>query len=220
MVVLRFEHPRLLRSFALRKEIVGSHGAIGGGLDPPGKSKGRLLKPPPKPADIRPIGAHALGERLIRNVVFGHPLGELHGAQCASSAQCMSRTCASDAVDLSPDRAQSAQMAPVPKPRPKRRTFLREWRVFRNLSQETAASRMGIDRTTLSKIERGKVPYDQALLERAADAYACEPADLIMRDPKSPLWTLLDAIRAVPEGQQRQIERVIRAFIDGASEAA
>lgn len=111
-------------------------------------------------------------------------------------------------------------MPPIPKPRPRYRTFLRHWREFKNLTQEAAGDRIGIDRTTLSKIERGLVPYDQALLERAADAYGCEPADLIMRDPKSPIWSLLDIVRNLPEAQQKQVAGIIKGYLDGSEEAA
>lgn len=111
-------------------------------------------------------------------------------------------------------------MPGVPKPRPKYVTFLRHWRKHRNLTQEAAASRIGIDRTTLGKIERARVPYDQALLECAADAYSCEPADLLMRDPKSPIWTLLDTVRKLPSDQQKQIAGIIKGFIESTKEAA
>lgn len=111
-------------------------------------------------------------------------------------------------------------MPAVPKPRPKYLTFLRHWRQHRDLTQEAAASRIGIDRTTLSKIERAEVPYDQALLERAADAYSCEPADLLMRDPKSPIWSLLDTVRSLPESQQKQIAGMIKGFLDSTREVA
>jgi transcriptional regulator with XRE-family HTH domain len=136
----------------------------------------------------------------------------------ASSALCMSSTSASEAVDSKKPGPQSSRMAPIPKPRPKQKTFLRAWREYRGLSQEAAASRIGIDRTTLSKIERGKVPYDQALLERAADAYSCQPADILMRNPSSPIWTLLDVVRDLPEFQQKQIIGIIKGFLN--SEAA
>lgn len=64
-----------------------------------------------------------------------------------------------------------------------RRHFLREWREFRQLTQETAAERLGMDRSNLSRIERGAVPYSQALLENAASAYSCEPWDLLNVNP-------------------------------------
>jgi transcriptional regulator with XRE-family HTH domain len=75
-------------------------------------------------------------------------------------------------------------MAPVKKNRPKlRRTFLREWREFRGLNQEQAGERLNMDRSNLSRVERGEVPYSQGLLEAAAEAYDCEPWDLLNVNP-------------------------------------
>jgi transcriptional regulator with XRE-family HTH domain len=68
--------------------------------------------------------------------------------------------------------------------RPRRQTFLREWREYRDLTQDQAAEKIGIDRSTLSKIERGRVTYNQPFLEATADAYRCTPADLISRKPE------------------------------------
>lgn len=78
----------------------------------------------------------------------------------------------------------NVSMAPVKKPAQRlRRTFLREWREYRDLTQETAASRIGVSRTLLSKIESAKSPYLQNFLERAAEAYMCEPWDLLNVNP-------------------------------------
>jgi transcriptional regulator with XRE-family HTH domain len=74
-------------------------------------------------------------------------------------------------------------VGPTKRQRPFRRTFLREWRTFRHLTQEQAADRMGIDFSTLSRIERGLVPYSQGVLEAAASAYNCAPEDLLAIDP-------------------------------------
>lgn len=75
-------------------------------------------------------------------------------------------------------------MPPVRKPKPRfRRTFLKEWREYRELTQEQAAERVGMDRSNLSRVERGEVPYSQALLEAASEAYRCEPWDLLNVNP-------------------------------------
>ncbi len=66
----------------------------------------------------------------------------------------------------------------------------------------------------LSKIERGLVPYNQELLEALAELYACEPVDLLIRDPSQPssIWSLWD--HAQP-GERRQIEAIAEALIKG-----
>lgn len=75
-------------------------------------------------------------------------------------------------------------MPPVAKPhRELRRHFLKEWRLHRNLTQEQAADRMEIDRTTLGRVERRLIPYNQETLEAAAEAYSCDPWDLLNVNP-------------------------------------
>lgn len=75
-------------------------------------------------------------------------------------------------------------MAPVKKPpHVRRKHFLWEWRKHSGLSQEDAADRLEIDRSSISKYENGEVPYNQDLLERMAVIYGCEPADLLSVEP-------------------------------------
>jgi len=75
-------------------------------------------------------------------------------------------------------------MPPIRKPqRQLRRHFLQQWREFRGLTQEQAADRIGWDRTTLGRVEKGRIPYGQGLLEAAAEAYDCEVWDLLNVDP-------------------------------------
>jgi transcriptional regulator with XRE-family HTH domain len=90
---------------------------------------------------------------------------------------------------------------------------LRQWRKHRGLTLESAAEFFHMTGQNLGKIERGQVPYDQPLLERAAELYACEVADLLIRDPSDPegLWSLWD--HAQP-AERRQVIRVLRALKD------
>lgn len=108
------------------------------------------------------------------------------------------------------------EMPPVHKPKHHRLPhFLRQWRKKAGLSQEAAADRVGIDRTTLSKIESGKVPYNQDLLERLAFAYGCEPADLIAINPT--MWDgprlIYDKLRAADKETQGRVAAVIEALL-------
>lgn len=103
-------------------------------------------------------------------------------------------------------------MPPIPKNRPRQKTYLRAWRKFRKLSQEKASGLIGNDRSTLSKIEAGKVPYDQILLEAAADAYGCTPADLLMRDPASIPSVIFDEISKLPKEHQTHVMEIVGTF--------
>ena len=108
---------------------------------------------------------------------------------------------------------QNDGMAPVTKPRRKlSRTFLREWREYRGLTQEQAVERLNISRALLSKIENAKSPYTQGFMEAAAEAYGCEVADLIMRDPNSPVWSIYDTLQNLPRDQQEHVEQIVKTF--------
>lgn len=86
-------------------------------------------------------------------------------------------------------------------------TFIRQWRKKRGKTQEQLAElvtsyliEQGIRRkpythASIGRIETGKMPYSQPILEAIADALATTPASLLMRDPESQeaIWTLLEA---------------------------
>ena len=105
----------------------------------------------------------------------------------------------------------------MPKVRPQQkrrppRHFIRQWRLFRGLTLEQLAERVGVTHGALSQLERGIINYTQPMLENLAFALQCEPADLIMRDPNSDTWSILDSVRGLPEGEQRRIAAVIDAM--------
>ena len=71
------------------------------------------------------------------------------------------------------------------------RIYLREWRKYRDFTQEQVVDRLiamedpDIPRTTasLSRLENGKQPYSQRVLEALAYVYGTEPANLIGVNP-------------------------------------
>lgn len=89
----------------------------------------------------------------------------------------------------------------------RRPIFLRQWRKHRGLTLEQLAERLYMNHGALSKIERGKRPYTQDFLERAAEELSCEPADIIMRDPTDPeaIWSIWDRIEPVDRDTARRI---------------
>lgn len=97
------------------------------------------------------------------------------------------------------------------------RHFIREWRESRGLSQDKLVERVRervdtFSKSTLSRIERQEGPYSQPILEAIAWALGCEPADLIMRRPDEPIWSIMDQLRQVPESDLPQVERIIGTF--------
>jgi transcriptional regulator with XRE-family HTH domain len=75
-------------------------------------------------------------------------------------------------------------MPRVPKPKnPRTKHHFREWRLFRNLTQEQAIERLGWSQSKLSRIESGTTPYSETDLYAAAEAYNCTLVDLIEVNP-------------------------------------
>lgn len=93
-----------------------------------------------------------------------------------------------------------------------RPTFIRQWRQHRGYSLDKLADMVPMDKSNLSKVERGILPYNQEMLERLADALMTDPASLLMRDPSNPeaIWSLWE--RALP-GERRQIEAMVESLI-------
>lgn len=91
------------------------------------------------------------------------------------------------------------------------RTFIREWRKYRGLTQEKLADLLEISHTTLGRIELSKVPYNQEFLEACAEALRCAPADLLTRDPRDPegIWSLWQGLSPP---QRRQLIAVAAAL--------
>lgn len=86
------------------------------------------------------------------------------------------------------------------------RQFIRQWRKFRNLTQEQLAERIEMSPGNLSNIETDKQPVDIRQLAALAYALRCEVVDLLIRNPLEPesIWTLWE--RAKPAERQQIVE--------------
>lgn len=100
---------------------------------------------------------------------------------------------------------------------------LRPWREYRNLTQDQVVDRLVAheddklpgSKAQLSKIENGKSPYSQRLLEALADIYSCEPWELLARNPfkEGEVVALFGGLSAEGRAQAR-------AYIEGLKDAA
>lgn len=91
----------------------------------------------------------------------------------------------------------------------KRKTFIKQWRKFRDLSQETLGERIGVTAGNLSQIEQGKTSYTQPMLEALADALRCDPAELLMRDPRADEGIML-VWSKIPESSKTTALNILR----------
>ena len=85
------------------------------------------------------------------------------------------------------------------------RTYLKQWREFRGLSQEALGEQMGkgTSGASVSRVENGETPYTQDWLEAAAEVLGCTPADLISRDPRDDDGPLAQAIRLLETSRRK-----------------
>jgi transcriptional regulator with XRE-family HTH domain len=98
-----------------------------------------------------------------------------------------------------------------------RPTFIRQWREHRGLSQDQLVERVRerldtFSKSTLSRLENTRQAYTQPMLEAIAWALGCEPEDLIMRTPDSPIGGVLSDIKAMSKAEQEQLARIVAAL--------
>ena len=99
------------------------------------------------------------------------------------------------------------------------RTYLREWRKHRKLTQDqvidrlTALDDQQLPQTgaSLSRLENGKQPYGERILEALALIYECQPWELIGRHPDK-AGEVISMFDTLNERQKAQAVAVIEAL--------
>lgn len=100
-----------------------------------------------------------------------------------------------------------------------KRPYLREWRKHRGLTQEQVIDRLALmddpllpaTGASLSRLENGKQPYSQRILEALAEIYETEPGHLLDRDPTKE-GEVIDFFGQLNPEQKRQALAVIDAL--------
>jgi len=102
--------------------------------------------------------------------------------------------------------------------RPLLPNYIRQWREYRNKTQDQLAEAVGISTSHLSRIERGEREYMQSLLEAMSEYLETDPGSLLMRDPTQAqnIWSLWDQASI---GQKQDIERLARVVIGDKKQA-
>ena len=98
------------------------------------------------------------------------------------------------------------------------KTYIREWREFRNLSLRRLADRLEINgpndtisHAQIGRIEKGDQPYSQPILEAIADALSCTVVDLLSVDPTKE-GEVVDLVRLINEKNRDQAIRILKAL--------
>lgn len=99
------------------------------------------------------------------------------------------------------------------------RQYFREWRQHRSMTQAEVVARLeyiGGDLPTtgasLSRLENGKQPYSQPVLEALAEIYQTEPAALLERNPLKE-GEVVDFWAALDERQRKQVMAIAKAVV-------
>jgi transcriptional regulator with XRE-family HTH domain len=99
------------------------------------------------------------------------------------------------------------------------RHFIKAWRKHRDMTLEKVVELVGdLTAASLSRIERGKQPYNQGTLEALAVVLDATPAALLGRDPKS--LDVHDLFDDLDPATKAQAARLIRALKQPKSDAA
>ena len=94
-------------------------------------------------------------------------------------------------------------------PKKPHRLYLKEWRVFRALTQEQLAEMLGTTKQTISRHERAEREVTTGHLIELASALNCEPGDLFLHPDR---WQAERALNNLPLDLQRQAIAVIDAL--------
>lgn len=99
----------------------------------------------------------------------------------------------------------------------RRRTFVREWREYRDLSQDELADRAGITKGNVSQLERALISYRQDTFERIAVALDCSVVDLLTRTPNQ-AQDLLSLWNKATIAKRKTFEEIAKAILNEPSD--
>lgn len=106
------------------------------------------------------------------------------------------------------------QLATMPamKKRAYRKTYIREWRKYRDLTLEKLADRIEMTPSHLSMLERGERAYTQETLESLAEALRTDAASLLTRNPadEDAIWSIWDTAKP---GEKRLIVDIAKTVV-------
>lgn len=105
--------------------------------------------------------------------------------------------------------AKQARSAPKPQ---RRRHFVKQWRKYKDLTQEQLAERIGVTPGAISQLELGRVSYTQNMLEAIADEFGITPGDLLNVDPtrEKAMWSIWETLD-VPA--RNQVVDIAKTFL-------
>lgn len=95
-------------------------------------------------------------------------------------------------------------------------TYLKQWRLFRRLTQEALAAKADMTPPSISQLETGNQGFTDKSLARLAGALDCTPADLLVHDPlrEDSFWPLCQAAERLEGRDRRRLLGIIAAMLN------
>jgi transcriptional regulator with XRE-family HTH domain len=90
--------------------------------------------------------------------------------------------------------------------------FLREWRKFRNMTQQELADAVGTSKTVVSEMERGNLQLSPKWLRRFAPVLKTQPGHILDHDPADLDNDIIDIWSRIPDRDKDQARRVLEAL--------
>lgn len=94
----------------------------------------------------------------------------------------------------------------------RRRIFLKEWRKYRDMTQEQLAEAMGWAVSNVSQLEQGRQGYSQEGLEALAEVLRCDPGQLLTVDPTQDeaIWSIWEVAKP---GERKMIVNIAKQVV-------
>jgi transcriptional regulator with XRE-family HTH domain len=92
--------------------------------------------------------------------------------------------------------------------------YIKDWRLYRKMSQVELAEQLGITQAHISRIENYKRPYDEHLLLKLSEVLKCQPVDLLARKPTDPegIWSVWNMLLDSQKAQLVEMAHVLTRF--------
>lgn len=90
--------------------------------------------------------------------------------------------------------------------------YLREWRLFRKMTQEQLAEAVGTSKSQISELERFNLQLSPKWLRRLGPVLGVQPGHILDHDPNDLNSDIIDIWARIPESDRETAVRVLRGF--------
>jgi transcriptional regulator with XRE-family HTH domain len=92
--------------------------------------------------------------------------------------------------------------------------YIREWRKYRELTQERLGERIGRDKSIISKLENDRIDYSGEHLELIGAALGCEPRDLLDLPPNRTEAEVIDLLRRLHGEKKKAAIAMLKGLLE------